>query len=263
MDKIFLLLKKKKICIYIYLHNKFVSLQKILSMESFKSDIYKQIHSMSEGRIFTFDDLIFPFAKFAHVAVILSNLSKEKKLIRIEKGAYYKPKPSSLGLGYLPVYQEEKLNYLTKKLDGYLTGTYIYNKMSLTEQVPSVITIAVCYPVRAFKFEKLSVECVKAYVHISGNNPDLHLVQILDAIKDCRHIPGTSPQSVYQRIFNFHVSPLEYESLKKLVSLSKNYPPRVRKILSRVLHDNNNIELSEQLVATICPTTRFFNLPYQ
>jgi len=233
-------------------------------MESFKSaDIYNQIHTMPEGRIFTFSDLVFPLPKFAHVAVILSKLAKEKKLVRIEKGAYYKPKLSSLGLGYLPVYQEEKLNYLTNKLDGYLTGTYIYNKMSLTEQVPSVITIAVRYPVRAFKFEKLSVECVKAYVNISSDNLDLHLVRILDAIKDYRHIPGTSPHSVYDKIFNLHVSSLEYTRLEKLASLAHNYPPRVRKILSRMLNDNSNIELCNHLVATICPTTRFNNLPYQ
>ena len=131
--------------------------------------------------------------------------------------------------------------------------------MSLTEQVPSVITIAVRYPVRAFKFEKLSVECVKAYVDI-GDRQDLHLVRILDAIKDCRHIPGTSPKNAYDRIFNLHVAPLKYEDLKKMVSLSKNYPPRVRKILSLMLHENNNKELKEQLIATICPTTRF-NLP--
>ena len=134
--------------------------------------------------------------------------------------------------------------------------------MSLTEQVPSVITIAVPYPVRAFKFEKLSVECVKAYIDISGNSQDLHLVRILDAIKDCRHIPGTSPQVAYDRIFKQHVLPLEYVNLKKLVSLSKNYPPRVRKILSRMLHENNNRDLEEQLIATICPTTRF-DFPYK
>jgi len=225
-------------------------------MNSFKSNIHTQIEEIPEGRIFTFDDLNFPLSKFANVAVILSNLTKEKKLLRIEKGAYYKPKTSSLGLGLLPVYQDEKLNYLTKKYNGYLTGTYIYNKMSLTEQVPAIITIAVKYPVRAFKFENLSVECVKAYVDIN-NRQDLHLVRILDAIKDCRHIPGTSPQTVYEKIFNLHIAPLNYSDLKKIVSLSKNYPPRVRKILSRMLHENNNSELEQQLVATICPTTRF------
>jgi hypothetical protein len=231
-------------------------------MESFKSDIHRQIELIPEGRIFTFKDLAFPLSKFANVAVILSGLSKENKLVRIEKGAYYKPRQSSLGLGYLPVYQDEQLNYLTNKLNGYLTGAYIYNKMSLTEQVPSVITIAVRYPVRAFRFEKLSVKCVKAYVNVTDDDQTLRLIRILDAIKDCRHIPGTSPQAAYERIFRLHVSPLEYVNLEKLVSLSKNYPPRVRKILSRMLHESDNRDLEVQVAVTICPTTRF-NFPYK
>ena len=226
-------------------------------MESFKSDIQRQIELIPEGKIFTFKDLAFPLSKFANVAVVLSGLSKTNKLIRIEKGAYYKPKQSNLGLGYLPVYQDEQLNYLTNKLNGYLTGAYIYNKMSLTEQVSSVITIAVRYPVRAFRFEKLSIECVKAYVNIPDDSQTLRLMRILDAIKDYRNIPGTSPQAAYDRIFKLHISSLEYANLEKLVSLSKNYPPRVRKILSRMLHESNNRDLEEQLIATICPTTRF------
>jgi hypothetical protein len=231
-------------------------------MESFKSDIQRQIELIPEGKIFTFNDLAFPLSKFANVAVILSGLSKENKLARIEKGAYYKPKQSSLGLGYLPVYQDEQLNYLTRKLNGYLTGAYIYNKMSLTEQVPSVITIAVRYPARAFRFEKLFVECVKAYVDVPYDDQTLQLIRILDAIKDCRHIPGASPQAAYDRIFKLHLSPLKYANLEKLVSLSKNYPPRVRKILSRMLHESDNRDLEEQLAATICPTTRF-DFPYK
>ena len=86
-------------------------------MKSFKSNIYSQISIFPEGKIFTFADLSFNRSERPHVAVILSNLTKEKKLLRIEKGAYYKPKQSSLGLGLFPVYQEEKLNYLTKKLN--------------------------------------------------------------------------------------------------------------------------------------------------
>ena len=226
-------------------------------MASFKSDIQSQIELIPEGKIFTFKDLSFPLSKFANVAVILSGLTKAKKLVRIEKGAYYRPKQSSFGFGYLPVYQEEKLKYLTNKLNGYLTGSYIYNKMSLTEQVPSVITIAVRYPVRAFKFEKLSVECVKAYVDVPDDNRTLLLIRILDAIKDYRHIPGTSPQAAYERIIKLHVSSLEYVNLEKLVSLSKYYPPRVRKILCRMLYECDKKNLEEQLAATICPATRF------
>ena len=226
-------------------------------MKSFKLYILSQLDNIAEGKIFTFGDLNFPQSKLANVAVILSNLTKENKLTRIEKGAYYKPKTSSLGLGYLPVYQDEKLNYLTHKLNGYLTGAYIYNKMSLTEQASSVITIAARCPVRTFKFDKLTVECVKAYVDVSDDRQDLYLVRILDAVKDFRHIPGTSPRTAYDRILSLHVSNLEYAYLKKLASLSENYPPRVRKILCLMLHDTNNIDLEKQLEATICPTTKF------
>ena len=231
-------------------------------MKSFKSDIISQIEVIPEGKIFTFSNLNFSMEKFANVAVILSDLSKAKKVVRVEKGAYYRPKQSSLGLGVLPVYQDEQLNYLTRKLDGYLTGAYIYNKMSLTEQVPSVITIAVNRPVRAFKFKKMSVECVKAYVDTPEDDDTLRIIRILDAIKDLKRIPGTTPQQAYDRILALHISQLSQVNLKKTVSLSMAYPPRVRKILSDMLEKNNHADLNRQLVNTICPTTRF-DLPYK
>jgi hypothetical protein len=231
-------------------------------MKSFKSDIINQIEIIPEGKIFTFSNLDFPMEKFANVAVILSDLSKTKKVVRVEKGAYYRPKQSSLGLGALPVYQDEQLSYLTRKLDGYLTGAYIYNKMSLTEQVSSVITIAVHQPVRAFKFKKMSIECVKAYVDTPDDDETLRLIRILDAIKDLKHIPGTTPKQAYDRIFALHISQLSRVNLEKTVSLSMGYPPGVRKILSDMLEKNNQVDLNKQLVNTICPTTRF-DLPYK
>ena len=50
----------------------------------------------------------------------------------IEKGVYYRPRKSVLGLGKLPIYQDEQFRYLTQKLNGYITGAYVYNKMGLT-----------------------------------------------------------------------------------------------------------------------------------
>jgi hypothetical protein len=165
-------------------------------------------------------------------------------------------------LGVLPIYQDEQLNYLTRKLDGYLTGAYIYNKMSLTEQAPSIFTIAMKQPVRSFKFKKLSVECVKAYVDTPDDENTLYLIRMLDAIKDLKYIPGTTPQQAYDRIFALHISHLSQVNLEKTVSLSMAYPSRVRKVLSDMLKRNNHIDLSKQLVNTICPTTRF-DLPYK
>jgi hypothetical protein len=224
---------------------------------SFKSDILKQVERIPEGKIFTFSDIVFPMEKFANLAVILSDLSRKGQLVRFEKGAYYRPKLSSLGLGTLPVYQDEQISYLTAKLNGYLTGTYIYNKMLLTEQVPSVVTVAVRYPVRPFKLNKLSVECVKSYVEKPADNKTLYLVQVLDAMKDLKHIPAANPQTVYEKIYNLHLSVLNENELRKTVSLSLHYPPRVRKILSDMLQRKGECDLQEQLLQTICPTTRF------
>lgn len=226
-------------------------------MKSFRSNIIKQVESIPEGKIFTFADLDFSIEKFANVAVILSDLAKRKKLLRVEKGAYYRPKESSLGLGLLPVYQDDQLNYLTRKLDGYLTGAYIYNKLSLTEQVSSIITIAAPQPVRPFRFKKLSIECVKSYAGTPSDEDTLYLLRLLDAIKDLKYIPGTTPQQAFNKIFTLHFSKLSAINLEKIVSLAINYPPRVRKILSDMLEKSNRFDLSKQLVSTICPTTRF------
>ena len=54
-------------------------------MKSFKSEIISQIDIIPEGKIFTFSNLDFPMEKFANVAVVLSDLSKEKKVVRVEK----------------------------------------------------------------------------------------------------------------------------------------------------------------------------------
>lgn len=111
-------------------------------MASFRKEILQQIERIDAGRIFTLRDLSFPNDKLANVAVLLSEQSKKGVLVRIEKGAYFRPRQSALGLGTLPVYQDEQLRYITQKLDGYITGAYIYNKMGLTEQVATTITIA-------------------------------------------------------------------------------------------------------------------------
>ena len=117
-------------------------------MASFRKDILGQIERIDAGRIFTFRDLSFDTGKTANVAVLLSEQSRKGVLVRIEKGAYYRPKKSVLGLGKLPVYQDEQFRYLTEKLNGYITGAYVYNKMGLTEQVATTITIATPNPVR-------------------------------------------------------------------------------------------------------------------
>jgi hypothetical protein len=226
-------------------------------MSSLTNDINTQINRIESGKIFTFRDLSFPYEKLANVSVILSCKSKKGELIRIEKGAYYKPKKSTLGIGILPVYQDEQLKYLIRKLDGYMTGPYIYNKMGLTGQVPSVITIATPKPVRNFTFNKLSVETVKSYIRESGNEEVISYLRLLDAIKDIKRIPGRTEQEIYEILQTRYFKIYGYPVLNKIVSLAVFYPPRVRKILSDMLEDAGYPDLQERLKQTIIPTTRF------
>ena len=65
-------------------------------MASFRKEILGQIERIDAGRIFTFRDLSFDTEKTANVAVLLSEQSRKGVLVRIEKGAYYRPKRTTV-----------------------------------------------------------------------------------------------------------------------------------------------------------------------
>jgi hypothetical protein len=231
-------------------------------MASFRKGILQQIEQIDTGRIFTFRDLLFPNDKLTNVAVFLSEQNKKGLLMRIEKGAYFRPRKSTLGLGTLPVYQDEQFRYITKKLDGYITGAYIYNKMNLTEQVATTITVATQKPIRHFRFKNLDVECVKAYTSDYHYEVNIPYLRLLDAAKDIKHIPGSTQKDIYERIKNQYFSIFSMQELTKVVSLAKNYPPRVRKIVADILGEIGQHDLQREISNTILPTTRF-NLNYE
>lgn len=231
-------------------------------MASFRKEILRQIERMDAGRIFTFRDLSFETEKTANVAVLLSEQSRKGVLVRVEKGAYYRPGKSVLGLGELPVYQEEQFRYLTEKLNGYVTGAYVYNKMGLTEQIATTLTIATPCPVRRFRFKNLDIECVKAYCTDCSDESLVPYLRLLDAIKDMKRIPGTTGQDIYNRIKDQYFNGYNRSELEKIVFLAKSYPPRVRKAVSDMLGDLGQTVLQKEMAKTLHPTTRF-NLDYK
>ena len=165
-------------------------------------------------------------------------------------------------MGKLPVYQDEQFRYLTGKLNGYITGAYIYNKMGLTEQVATTITIATPNPVRRFRFKNLDVECVKAYCMDCSDESLVPYLRLLDAIKDMKRIPGTTGQDIYNRVKSQYFNGYSLPELKKIVSLAKGYPPRVRKTVTDILGDIGQTVLQAEMAKTLLPTTRF-NLDYR
>ena len=231
-------------------------------MESFRKKILRQIERIERGRIFTFRDLKFSPDKAHNVAVLLSELSKKTVVKRIDKGAYYRPKESVLGLGPVPVYQDEILRYLNKKLDGYLSGDYVYNKMMLTEQIATTITIATPNPVPHFSLRNLYIECIKSYHKGVPDKSIIPYLRVLDAIKDIKHIAGTTAQDVYDRLKRHHFDEFSQDELRKIVSLAKKYPPRVRKTVADMLGDLGQDDLQAEMTKTLHRKTRF-NLSYK
>jgi hypothetical protein len=233
-------------------------------MQTFKEKIIIQVEKIETGKIFTAKDLNFPLEKLGQVTCILSGLYKEGKLKKIEKGAYYKPliPPLSGFKDTLGVYGNEMLGYLTKKMNGYITGLGSYNQLNLTEQVANVTIIATPKPVRKFKFYNYNIETIKSYYNKFDDKNTVFYLRLLDAMKDIDRIPARSATNVYQNLKNIYISKFNEKQLKDMVELAKKYPPKVRKIFSDILNNLGYKKLQEMLLDTINPTTKF-NLKYR
>ena len=231
-------------------------------MASFRKETLGQIEKIDAGRIFTFRDFSFDTEKTANVAVLFSEQSRKGVLVRIEKGAYYHPKKSVRGLGNCPSIRMNSSATLLENWMAISRGAYIYNKMELTEQVATTITIATPNLVRRFRFKNLDVECVKAYCMDCSDESLVPYLRLLDAIKDMKRIPGTTGQDIYNRVKSQYFNGYNLPELKKIVSLAKSYPPRVRKTVTDILGDIGQTVLQAEMAKTLLPTTRF-NLDYR
>lgn len=205
-------------------------------MTPLRQHIIEQVEQKERGRLFTISDLQFDSNRRSRVVAVLAELVRKGEIVREARGIYFRPKHSLLGLSYRPVDYEETLDFLCKKLNGYISGSYAFNEMQLTEQVAQVVTIACPKPVRRFETMNVRVRCIKACVtDLDGANR--HHLRILDAIKSIRKVPGASPEKVYERLIRFHFKQLAPGELEEIVRLSQSYPPRVQKILAAICKD--------------------------
>lgn len=205
-------------------------------MTPLRQHIIEQVEQKERGKLFTISDLQFDPNRRSRVIAVLAELVRKGEIVREVRGVYFRPKPSLLGLSYRPVDEEETLDFLCKKLNGYISGSYAFNEMQLTEQVAQVVTIACPKPVRRFETMNVRVRCVKACVaDLKGVN--LHHLRILDAIKSIRKVPGAKPSDVYERLIRYHFLELTTGELEEIVRLSMSYPSRVRRILATICND--------------------------
>jgi len=185
----------------------------------------------------------------------LSRLAQSGKLVRLEKGKFYKSKTTRFG----PIRptESEIIKALTQKGDkitGYLTGNALYNRLGLTTQVPNTLTIArrtrlpekdlsgykIRFTVRPFPFKET----------------DVPLMQLLDAFTDIQKIPDTSPEKVVPFLVE-KISNLQPLQISRMMKLALKYPPSTRALLGALLEAYLPSQPTDILRKSLNPLTKY------
>ncbi|MDO6430867.1 DUF6088 family protein [Flavitalea sp. BT771] len=219
---------------------------------SIASTVQRQVAALGDGQVLTI--MMEGQTEVAYYKA-LSRMVKAGKLVRLEKGKYYKPRNSRFGT--LRPSEMEIVKTFTQrggKTVGYLTGNALYNQWRLTTQVPNKITIARCsrLPEREISGYKLKF-VVRPFPF---READIPMLQLLDALTDIRQIPDTSPATVIPLLVA-KMKELQPSQLNRLTRLALEYPPSTRALLGALLDTHFAEQKTGQLQASLNPLTRY------
>ena len=206
--------------------------------------IKSKVNNIQPGKVFKYSDLGVSRNEYGAAAKTLSRLVKEKAVKRLSTGVFYRPKTTVFGeLG--PSERERLRPYLFngKKRIAYVTGAALFNRLSLTTQVPKDIDLASGTKRPASKVGNITIRFVKSYADV--NNGNYNLLGILDALKDFKKIPDLNKESAIKRIKSM-IAELSDREKKNLVKYALAYPPRARAFLGAIL-ESIRIEQKETL----------------
>ncbi len=205
-------------------------------------EVRNRINKFDEGLLIKYSDLNDITDNILALSKALSRMVKEKKLEKVEKGIFYKPKLSRFGK------INPNLNEIIKKelekdneIVGYVTGVNLFNKLGLTTQISNVVEIAI----NKRKAPKEIMGNKIKFIQISSkiNKENIELLQLLDAIKNIKKIPDGNIKESY-KILKYKINELNQSKQEKIRDLSFEYSPLTRAILGSILEDISKIELS-------------------
>ncbi|MBS3742543.1 MAG: hypothetical protein KGY69_19000 [Bacteroidales bacterium] len=224
-----------------------------MKTRSINNEINTKIAKMQPGKVFDYSIFKSYQEKPQAVAKALSRLEKEKKIQRLEKGVYYIPLQSKYGI--LKPSEEKVINALKQKEKGmYETGLNVYNKLGLTSQVPNSITLATKIQKPPKTAWGINIQYTKKDFEI--NRYDSYLLQLLDALKDCKYIPDNTPDGVI-RVIRSKIKELSRQKIRHLILASYNYPPFVRAILGAIIELDFLGKESAVLKESLNPLTKY------
>lgn len=198
-------------------------------MSTAASIVRKQIDQMEPGAVFGYTRFLKDKIEESALAMTLSRLNREGMIVRLSKGKYYKPETSRFGaLRPKESVIVEALTTRNGQKTGYLTGLPVYNKLGLTSQVSNILEIATNKPLPPKEIQGYRIKYQKRNAPIKDQ--DIHLLQLLDAIRDIRNIPDTSPDQVLLVIME-KVKQLTAQEQKRLIKLALNYSAATRALV--------------------------------
>jgi len=213
------------------------------------------IDRLPKGYIFTCDDFIEKVKGKEALTKALNRLAASGKIVKLSKGKYYKPEPSPFG--ELPPDQYQVVKDLLEKggkVQGYLTGLSIYNRLGLTTQVGSTIQIGRNETRGIFKRGKYTISFVKQKNSITKEN--IPLLQLLDGLRFIKKIPDSSIQKSCIILRNL-IADLSEKERARLVRLAMKYQPSTRALLGTILSGCGQEELTTKLKKSLNPLTTY------
>lgn len=226
-----------------------------MKSQSINKEIMEKVSKMKPGEVFDYSYFNRYQDKPSAVAKALSRLAKENRIQRVEKGVYFVPIKSKFG--NLRPSETEILKEINRKSRGqilYETGIGAYNKLGLTGQVPNVITLASKKQKASKSIQGIKIVYTKKNFDTSQFDPCV--LQILDAMKDIKKIPGsTIDESI--PIIETKINDLSISKLQEMKRASYNYPPYVRALLGSIIEKLYSEKEAKEIRRTLNPLTKY------
>jgi predicted transcriptional regulator of viral defense system len=184
------------------------------------------------------------------VAAALSRLAKEGVVRRVRKGVYYSPKKTRFGDLSPDPKEVMAAVFRSRGIEWKPSGLAAYNGLGLTTQVSPTLTLDVPKKIYSLEIGPGNKAHVTANVKlrlgrtVSGLTDEERV--ILDALRELRRIPDTSPAKAVSRIKDLFAT--KKHSFNRLAIRALDEPPRVRALLGAI---GSEIGASRRALATL------------
>lgn len=224
-------------------------------MQNISAKVRADLERLPQGYIFGYGDLLSRPENAEAVIKALNRMVKSGQIDKISKGRFYRPVVSQFG--NLKPDQSEIIKDLLEengKVTGYLTGYGIFNSLGLTTQVSSIIQIGKNQTRPAFNRGQFSIQIIRQKNRITKDA--IPLLQLLDAVKFIRKIPGASVESSCRRLLTL-IKDLSGKEIHTLVQLAMQYPPSTRALTGAFLEVLKLRSVSTRLRNSLNPLSAF------